>query len=297
MSELQDVVAGYHERRLARVLDHIHSHLDQPLDLLALADVAQLSAHHWHRVYRGLYGETVAATVKRLRLHRAAGYLAHGDWDVAHIARESGYANVQSFTRIFKAAYGLPPARYREQGQHAPFVQNTLPMHPARPGAYPVTVQYLPEITMLAVPHQGAYMQIGQGFDTLMRRLAPLGLLPPAPRLVGLYLDDPDALPEAQLRSMAAVIADVAGEPPAPVLRTHRAAGFYAVLRYQGPYASMRAAYHWLFGEWLPPSGWQAADMPLLEEYLNDPRDTAPNDLLSLIFLPLQGVERPPSRQ
>lgn len=292
MSALREAVAGYHERRLARVLEHIHAHLDQPLDLLALADVAQLSAHHWHRVYRGLYGETVAATVKRLRLHRAAGHLAHGDWDVARIARENGYANVQSFTRIFKAAYGLPPARYREQGQHMPFVHNSLPMHPARPGAYPVTVQYLPEMTLLAVPHQGSYMQIGQGFDLLMRRLASQGLLPAAPRLVGLYLDDPDALPEAQLRSMAAVVAD-AGAPdelPTPVLRIHRAAGFYAVLRYQGPYASMRAAYHWLFGDWLPPSGWQAADTPLLEEYLNDPRDTPPAALLSLIFLPLRSV-------
>jgi len=35
----------------------------------------------------------------------------------------------------------------------------------------------------------------------------------------------------------------------------------------------MRAAYDWLFGQWLPTSGREAADAPVLEEYLNSPRE------------------------
>ncbi len=60
-----------------------------------------------------------------------------------------------------------------------------------------------------------------------------------------------------------------------------------AVLRHQGPYASMRAAYEWLYGHWLVHSGCEAADLPVFEEYLNNPRNTAPADLLTDIFLPL----------
>jgi AraC family transcriptional regulator len=59
------------------------------------------------------------------------------------------------------------------------------------------------------------------------------------------------------------------------------------VLRFRGPYATMRAAYQWLYGEWLVQSGAQPADAPVFEEYLNSPRDTAPNDLLTDIHLPL----------
>lgn len=49
----------------------------------------------------------------------------------------------------------------------------------------------------------------------------------------------------------------------------------------------MRAGYQWLYGEWLVRSGLEPADAPVFEEYLNNPRDTAPSDLLTDIYLPL----------
>ena len=53
-----------------------------------------------------------------------------------------------------------------------------------------------------------------------------------------------------------------------------------------GPYADMRAAYQWLYGTWLLQSGREIADAPILEEYLNNPRDTPPTELLTDICLP-----------
>jgi AraC family transcriptional regulator len=44
----------------------------------------------------------------------------------------------------------------------------------------------------------------------------------------------------------------------------------------------------WLYGSWLPQSGREPGDAPCLEEYLNSPRDTAPTELLSDIYLPLR---------
>ena len=49
----------------------------------------------------------------------------------------------------------------------------------------------------------------------------------------------------------------------------------------------MLAEYNWLFGTWLPQSGRDLADAPVLEEYLNSPRDTAPSELLTVLYLPL----------
>jgi AraC family transcriptional regulator len=65
------------------------------------------------------------------------------------------------------------------------------------------------------------------------------------------------------------------------------AGGPCAVLTYVGPYASMRAAYDWLYGSWLPRSGHEPAGGPLVEEYFNNPRDTPPNELRTDIRLPL----------
>ena len=50
----------------------------------------------------------------------------------------------------------------------------------------------------------------------------------------------------------------------------------------------MKAAYEWLYGEWLVPSGREVGDAPWFEEYLNSPRDTAPTELLTEIYLPLR---------
>lgn len=105
-----------YETRLRRVSAYIHDHLEEDLDMERLAEIACLSSYHWHRIYRAIYGETLAATVKRLRLHRAAGDIVRTELDVSEIAKRSGYPDLQSFNRIFKSVYGMPPARYRKEG-------------------------------------------------------------------------------------------------------------------------------------------------------------------------------------
>jgi hypothetical protein len=47
-----------------------------------------------------------------------------------------------------------------------------------------------------------------------------------------------------------------------PIHRTS-SGGECAMLHHQGPYASMRAAYQWLYGQWLVQSGYAAAHSPL----------------------------------
>lgn len=273
--------------RLARVTDYVWAHLDdEQLDLNRLAEVACLSPYHWHRIYAAMLGETVAATVKRLRLHRAAGLLAHTGLPVTTVARRSGYPNLQSFTRIFKATYGMPPAEYRRNGSHAQFQRDWSKGDEAMD--YQVDIRTVPDMTAVTVPHTGSYMDIGRAFGQLYMVLGQRGLVQPGQKMVALYYDDPDIVPEAQLRSSAGVVPLKPYAVEAPLETRPIRGGEYAVLHYKGPYAGMRAAYQWLYGQWLPASGREAADAPAFEDYLNSPRDTAPADLLTDICLPLR---------
>ncbi len=63
-----------------------------------------------------------------------------------------------------------------------------------------------------------------------------------------------------------------------PLERTDVADGDYAVIRHEGAYENLKATYDWFYGEWLPRSGRTAKSAPSLEEYLNDPEDTAADD-------------------
>ncbi|EPE98131.1 AraC family transcriptional regulator [Rhizobium grahamii] len=273
-----------YEARLRRVSAHIHNHLDEELDMDKLGEIACMSSYHWHRVYRAIHGETLAATVKRLRLQRAAGDIVGTHLSVGEIAKRSGYPNLQSFNRIFKSVYGMPPAQYRKKGSHTAFEPSPNGKIAAM---FDVTLRKIELIQLIGVPHLGSYMQIGQAFETLFGTLHVRGLARPTMRMIGVYFDDPDIVPAEKLRSIACVSTDgdVAAAPPLQAQMLD--GGEYAVLRHKGPYADMHKAYQWLYAEWLPASGRQLRDSLMFEEYLNNPREVPPTELLTDIYMPL----------
>lgn len=271
--------------RLDRVVRHIYDHLDDDLDFAQLAGIACLSPWHWHRIYRGIYGETVTATVKRLRLHRAAGDLANSRLPIAEVAKRAGYPNVQSFTRIFKAAYGMAPGRYRDHGSHTKFEQT---IEPGVDTMYEVAFRTRDPMRLAGIAHKGSYMEIGKAFELLFTTLFTRGLHQPDMTMIGIYHDDPDIVAEDDLRSMACVTvgADFVAEPPLEL--TALDGGNYAVLTHKGPYADMVKAYRWFFGEWLTHSGKTLRNEPSFELYLNTPRDVPPTELLTEIWMPIE---------
>ena len=283
MSE-NEIWAAY-EKRLLRVSAYIYEHLDEDLDLDRLSDIACLSAHHWHRVYRAVHNETLAMTVRRLRLHRAAGDLVRSDRSVRDIAARWGYPNLQSFTRTFAAAYGMPPARYRKDGPHRAFEpehgKETFRM-------YDIAIRTISEQTLLCVPHTGSYMGIGKAFEALYGALFSRNIFTPGMRMIGLFLDDPDLMPEDKLRSYACVTAGADVPADAPLERRTLAGGDYAVLRHKGPYADMGAAYRWLYATWLPATGRAIRGEGVLVGVVNNPPAVPPHELITEICLPLQ---------
>ena len=125
---MQSTRNSYHQR-FQNVIDYIFANLDQPLDLNQLAEVACMSPSHWHRIYRSIYGETLAMTVKRLRLHRAAEQILNTSEPLSKIALGAGYSSVQAFSRAFSQSYGLPPVRYKREGSHQQFAVTPSDMH------------------------------------------------------------------------------------------------------------------------------------------------------------------------
>jgi AraC family transcriptional regulator len=273
------------ENRLLRVLDYIHDNPAGNLSLDALSDVAAMSRFHWHRVYRAMTGETLAQAVRRIRMHRASYYLAMTDLPLAVIAANTGMPNLASFKRTFAEHFAMSPSAFRKRGELRPHVRNERPeitlMHP-------VTVRMSGPMRLAAVAHRGPYFEISRAFQKLSAVMGTRNLFPQAGRMVAVFYDDPQSVPWPELRSHAAfeVTGDV--EISAPLEEVALPAGRQAVMTYKGPYAGLPAAYDQLFGAWLPTSGEEPADMPSFEVYLNSPMDTAPEDLVTELHLPLK---------
>lgn len=283
---------GGYIRRFTRVIEYIYANLDEDPDLTTLAEVAALSPWHWHRVWQSAYGESIVSTVKRLRLHRAAADLAYTDMTLSAIADRAGYGSQEAFSRSFKQSYGQTPSAYRT-GTASSQVQ---PVHggapiPSTKGAklmHDVEITSLPSEKLAVLPHKGPYMEIGKAFEKLIGVLVGRNLIGQAGAMKALYFSDPTRVPEDELESVAGVAIGDGFPVEAPLEPIETRGGDYAVLHYKGPYAEMKWAYEWLFGEWLTQSGREPADAPCMEIYLNNPRDTAPADLLTDICLPLK---------
>lgn len=273
--------------RLDRVLRWLADHLDDSLDLEQLAGIACLSPWHFHRVYHAMQGETAADTVRRLRLHRAAVELIAGELPVTRIARRAGYTGAEAFTRAFKAAHGVPPARYR-----ASFVRP--PTSRAKEDAMNTTVTSQTEIRetlpirVAALAHRGDYQAIGATFERLAALAAGQGLFEPGSRSFGIYYDDVAAVPRNALRSDACLTVPEGLVPSGELRPLEIRGGRYAVTLHVGPYAELEHKYKWLYGTWLAQSGEEPADAPCVEEYLNDARNVPPSELRTEIWLPLK---------
>ncbi len=281
-------------RRFTRVIEYIYAHLDEDPDLETLADVAALSQWHWHRIWQCTYGESIFATVKRLRLHRAAGDLGHSDQEIRVIAARAGYGSTEAFTRSFKQAYGQTPWQFRtsSQSMRPHPVTDELPVSRQKglTQMHEIEIREMPPKKLAVIPHQGAYMQIGKAFETLVGVLTTqIGPRINEP-LRAIYFSDPTKVSEEDLRSAAGAVVPDTFPIEEPLEAYQAQGGDYAILRHTGPYPELRWAYEWLFGEWLPNSGRVPADAPCMEIYQNNPREIPPADLITDICLPLKAA-------
>lgn len=276
-----------YSRRLQRVVAHLTAHLDDEVDLAALAEIACFSPHHFHRIYRACMGETVRDTVARLRLARAATDLARSTKPVSEVAGRAGYGSLAAFNHAFSSTYGQSPTLFRRkgavrlEGRHLT-ERGTLPM--------PITIEDREPMRIAAIEHLGPHAEVGRTFQKLIAWAGPRGLLGAAARGVTLYpgaQEDKDA--EARAIVGVTVTANCVGDDVVSILKVP--GGRHAVATHRGPYARLPDSYDALFA-WLPPSGEAPGDAPLFEVNLNDPRDTPPQELLTEICLPLQ----PPAR-
>jgi AraC-like DNA-binding protein len=108
-------VTGLKPQRFARVLDYIHTHLDEDLSIELLAAVACPSPYHFLRSFKAALGETPHALVTRLRIERGCYYLAQAVHPIADIAVSLGFVDQAHFTRVFHTQMGITPSKYRRE--------------------------------------------------------------------------------------------------------------------------------------------------------------------------------------
>lgn len=297
--QMKKTTENLYRERMLSVLLHIQSHLDSELDSDTLAEMTFFSPVHFHRIFKGMMGETVIEHIRRIRLERAAHRLAANAANVTTTAFDAGYETVESFSRAFKNNFGCPPSKYRKRHwdtltERFPELVHYRPdkVHDCvrlaeKETDMEVRIEEVDAMRVAFVRKTGPYNECGEAWSKLCSWAGPRGLLRMGAKYIGVGHDDPQVTPPDKIRYDACVTVDetINGEGEIGIQTV--GGGEYAVTIHKGPYENLEATYAELMGKWLPRSGRQIGGNPCFEMYLNDPDSTPPDELLTGIYISL----------
>jgi len=94
---------------LLRLQDYIEAHLDEPIKVGSLADIAGRSPFHFTRVFARAVGVSPHRYILRPRLQRAIALMSERPSGLADIAARTGFADQSHLSRWVRRVYGVSP--------------------------------------------------------------------------------------------------------------------------------------------------------------------------------------------
>ena len=117
-------VARQREGRLAALLDHLRSHLQDDWDVARMAAHLAISKRTFLRRFAEATGSSPAEWLAATRLDEARRLLEQGSEPIEHVASRVGFGSVQVLRSHFRRTLGVSPrayrASFRPQPPHVP---------------------------------------------------------------------------------------------------------------------------------------------------------------------------------
>ena len=312
--------------RINRVIDYIENHIDEELSLEVLANVANFSRFHFHRIFGVMVGETLNHFIQRIRVEKAAMQLAaNPKKSIIDIAFDCGFSGSAAFSRAFREYFQMSPSQWRSKKS---FQESKIckinGKNRQTPGKirkdFHVSLQYnsgenqnlywrikmkdnkqqiqvevkdMPNFHVAYVRHIGPYKgdsELFEGlFEKLMKWAGPRGLLRfPETKSFAVYYDDPNVTDEAKLRTDVCITVPEDTAVEGEIGKMTIPGGQFAVAHCELSPDEYEGAWKMLIGGWLPESGYQPDDRLCYELYLNDPKEHPEHKCIVDICVPVK---------
>lgn len=257
-------------RVIWEVATRLRDHLERPLLVGQLAESCGMSERQFHRLFHAVLGESPAAHIRRLRLERAATWLAYTDFPVIDAALAGGYKSREGFTREFHRHFGCTPGEFRLRVRAE--LRRVPEQSPATLGK-PYELA-LPPMRLIAWPHLGPGSGAAATWMACGRWAAKNNLLTPHTLPVSVLYDDESITPSVHARLDAALVVDPRRNIDEcgglPVVYDF-VGGRHAIIPFFGSLYDLEEAWGWFALRWFPASGHALRDSRML--MLHDPVD------------------------
>lgn len=292
----KDKSGAEYQARINRVMDYIEKHIDQPIDLASLAEIACFSPFHFHRMFTFLVGETPNNFLLRIRIEKAA-YLLRGDKNrsISEIAYSCGFNNASSFSRTFRKYFSCTAKDFRETekgifavdglfySKNGQLLSKNHQKHLDIDSQFcsvefknliimntKIEVKEMPEMKVIYCRHTGQFHLIYKAYEKLIKWAAPRNLLNfPETKSLTVYHDDPSITDIEKVRQDACitVVGDV--KVDGEIGKMTVAGGKYVVGRFEIGETEFQQAWNTMC-LWFTESGYQQGDSNTYELYHND---------------------------
>ena len=280
-------------KSLNQSIEYIEEHLTEEIDLDQLAKIACCSSFHYQRMFAYMAGVPLSEYVRRRRMSLAAVDLAGGDKKIIDVALKYGYTSPTAFNRAFQAIHGIAPSLVKGEGaavKSFPPLAFSVIVKGAEPLDYRIEKKDAFRIIGISQP---LHKEIERNFEIVpnmwqtavmngtMQRLAqkitvqdglPAGLLG-----VSVCSD------QEQWKYYIAVAVNADQDSDGFESCTVPAAT-WAIFPGSGTNISMQELERRVITEWLPTSGYEYADAPDVEVYLNPD----PANAVYEVWIPVQ---------
>lgn len=299
--------------RINRVIDYIENHLSEKLTLEGLSGIAFFSPYHFHRLFSSFTGETLYQFILRHRLEKAATLLIQNrKLSLTNIALECGFANSSSFSKSFKSSFNKSPSMYRKDNSNFRQVESNIRKVSSSDKGYLkysdrsqiwnnggseerlVEIKDYPETYLAYIRHIGPYKGNASLFQNLWNRLsrwaAPRDFLKrEGVRFLALYHNGSNLTEEPKLRVSIAISVPEETKGNNEVGIMSMESGRYACIPFVLGSKDYQEAWNWVYGTWLPQSGFIPGDGLAYEEFFyEEERDLPPGKHRVSICLPVK---------
>lgn len=265
--------------RLNSAINYIEEHLTDDIDYNEIAKLTCCSTYHVQRMFAYMADVPLSEYIRRRRMSKAVVDLQNGTEKIIDIALKYGYDSPTAFNRAFQSVHGIPPSFVKIDGTSVkayPPISFKITIKGAEEMEYKIEKKDAFRIIGVSAP---LHQELEKNFEAVPRLWQKAATDGTIPKLVEMMSGEPTGVLGVSVCSgkdnWKYMIAVASNQMIDSTLEEYLVpAATWAVFSGSGTNLSIQELEKRIITEWLPTSGYEYANAPDVEVYLNeDPKN------------------------
>lgn len=279
--------------RIQQSIDYIEEHLQDKLDIRVIANNAYFSITHYYRIFQAMVGDSVKDYVRKRRLSKAAVELVSTDKRIIDIAFDYDFESQEVFTRAFIRLFDVTPGRYRKRKSNlALYEKANIYLKDMAANANCISSRFVidKEFKVVGIkkwvkPEDGSISKEWKEFN---RRRHEIEHVVNDNVVLGMCEYMPDVTEESTFLYITCIEVEDFCKVPDGMITKIISPIKYVVFTHKGRLEELRNTYAYIYGTWLPHTGYELVELETIELYDNRSLDPNSKDFEFDIYIPIK---------